>query len=106
MQRTLRLFGTIVLIAGCSFNTASPPKAKVFKSPARLYKAVDAEKFQEGRTLAVTRCAQCHRFFYPNEFSKEEWRKILNRKAQRLALRQRQVESLKLYFQASNDQNP
>jgi hypothetical protein len=105
MQRTLWLAAVIVLIAGCSLDTASPLKSDVFNSPARPHTVVDEEKFQEGRTLAVTRCAQCHRFFYPTEFSKEEWRKILNGKARKLTLSHRQVESLKLFFQASSVQN-
>jgi len=76
MRRTLWLFAIIVLIAGCSLDAVSPPTAEVFNASAQPYKVVDVEAFREGRTLAVTRCAQCHRFFFPKEFSPEEWIRI------------------------------
>lgn len=58
---------------------------------------------KKGRILAMTECAECHRYYSPEEYTPEEWDEIIRGKAQRLSLRADQVDALNLYFKLESN---
>jgi len=61
---------------------------------------VDEALLARGRALAVTECAECHRFYWPREYSSAEWPNIIKKMGDRASLRRSDIEALELYFVA------
>jgi len=58
----------------------------------------DKKSYANGRALAMTECASCHRFYYPRKYSPDQWKDIISKKEQRLSLREEQVTDIKFYL--------
>lgn len=58
---------------------------------------------KKGRILAITECAECHRYYSPEEYTPEEWYGIIRDKAQRLSLGSDQIDALDLYFKSESN---
>ena len=57
---------------------------------------------KKGRALAMTECAECHRYYSPEEYTPEEWDGIIQSKAQRLSLRTDQIDAIDFYFKSES----
>ncbi len=63
---------------------------------------IDKDSLAKGRVLAVTECVGCHRFYFPKEYTSEQWDRIIRKKAKRLSLSKEQMADINLYFQAAS----
>lgn len=102
--RTLLLVGVLMVaaIAGCVTADRYLPTADELIARGAASANADRSALQRGRTLAITECAQCHRFFWPDEYSSSEWREIVRRMAPLSSLGANQSADLELYFIASS----
>lgn len=57
-----------------------------------------AEQLERGRMLAVTECSDCHRQYWPVEYSVDEWPGIIVRMGRRASLDPEDVADLRVYF--------
>ena len=82
------------LTYSCTSKQTSIP-TNIQKGEGEIYS--NDRELRNGRMLARTKCAECHRFYSP-----EEWKIIIRRKSQRLSLRSDQVTVLDAYFQSES----
>jgi hypothetical protein len=102
-RRFILILGLLVLIFnGCSTLDSSLPTAESLLIYEIVPKDVDTKALNRGRALAVTECSGCHRFFFPQEYSPEEWRRIIRAMGKRMSLGGKQIEDLNLYFQLTS----
>jgi len=91
--KVLVLSGAVALLMSCA--TASGPAMTGEQMAAA---GVDGASMRSGRILAVTECAECHRFYWPHEYSPEEWPAITRKMGGRASLSKSQIKDLELYF--------
>jgi uncharacterized protein with PIN domain len=58
----------------------------------------DEAALRRGRALAMTECTECHRYYWPHEYSAEQWRGIVKKMGKRASLSSAQTEAVELYF--------
>jgi mono/diheme cytochrome c family protein len=104
MPRTAFIFITLFLfaaLAGCAPKIAPPGKAPAGTlSPTA--EVTESSAIKRGKQLAVTKCIACHRFYFPKEYSPNEWDMIIEQKRNRLSLTQSQVDSLAAFLKKSD----
>jgi len=61
-----------------------------------------SDVLKKGALLARMECGECHKFYSPEEYTSEEWKKIIQGKSQRLSLRKDQITELVIYFQSES----
>ena len=91
------IFISAGLGAGCA-TTAEP----ALTAESMAAEGVDAASVRRGRALAVTGCAECHRFYWPHEYSPEEWPRIVRKMRNRASLDSGQADAVELYFVATS----
>ena len=89
-------------MSGCAAARPPLPTAEELSSAGALSKGADPEALRRGRAVFVTECAACHRLFWPNEYSPEQWRAIVRRMAGRASLSGDQAADLELYLKAAS----
>ena len=61
----------------------------------------DVESLRRGRTLAVIECSTCHRNYWPEEFSPNQWSDIAQNMGRRANLTGPQTQDLRAYLMAA-----
>lgn len=88
--------------SGCAAGKASIPTADELGAAGALPGGADPDALRRGRVVLVTECAACHRLFWPNEYSPEQWRPIVKRMAGRASLSGGQAADLLLYLSTAS----
>lgn len=85
----------IILLYSCSPKIAPTvtPKSTI---PFKMI-ALNPNQYQ-GKTLFEANCANCHKLYAPNEFSKEAWKPILKRMQANTDLNDAQTEQVYDYI--------
>ena len=108
-RRLLAMLAIIVLVACVTNNTRLPPPEQLLMLDEGSTNP-ELENLRSGRSLAITECASCHRFYWPEEYSPEAWKEILRRMARLSSLSERQADHLTSYFllasQACHNKEP
>jgi len=91
-----------VLIAACTVITRSLPTADQLVKYQGSDIKVDVNTLRRGRALAVTNCAGCHRFYYPEEYSNGEWPEIIRDHAKVSSLNNNQIKDVMYYFNVAS----
>jgi hypothetical protein len=89
-------FAALVITAiflGCVATPDAPMTSEQMAS-----QGVDETALRRGRALATTECAGCHRFYWPHEYSPEQWPRIIGKMGKRASLSSSQAEDVSLYF--------
>lgn len=60
----------------------------------------DGNGMAKGRELAINQCGECHRFYFPKEYSSQFWENILKQKSDRLSLATDETAALTAYFKS------
>ena len=94
------------LFLACGTYTGSLPTPEQLAASVGINKGLDTDSLRRGRALAVTECVACHRFFYPREYSPEEWNEIILKKAKRLSLGKKQMEDIGFYLTTASTVAP
>jgi hypothetical protein len=87
------IFLSAGLCIGCATTAESGLTAELMAA-----EGIDEARVRRGRALAVTGCAECHRFYWPHEYSPEEWPGIVKKMGNRSALDSAQTADVELYF--------
>lgn len=96
-------FNIIAMVIFCAMLFSCAQKSPYIKvEEQKVTGGKDADDLKKGAALARMECVGCHRFYSPEEYSSEEWKKILQGKSQRLSLRKDQIEKLVVYFQSGS----
>lgn len=104
----MRYIYLIIITLSCAFlfscktNTASVLTFEQKVQHDEILEGIDKDSLKKGRALAKTECASCHRFYFPREYSPEQWTKIIRKKARRLSLGKEQMADINLYFQTES----
>jgi len=96
------IFLTLITLLSFTLFSCEVHKSSGSRSEKVLYEGTDKESYLRGRSLVMTECINCHRFYSPDEYSPEEWKKIISRKKQRLSLSEDQEKDINLYLQIEN----
>lgn len=102
IHRVLILGLLFLIIVGCAASSDSLLTAKQLVSYGVAPEDADMDALRRGRAMAVRECAACHRFYFPKEYSSEEWPKIIRKMGKRMGLDQRTIADLDLYFQLAS----
>jgi hypothetical protein len=90
------------LIAACATSARSLPTAGQLLQSGGVPEGVGRNALKNGRALAVTQCAGCHRFFYPEEYTPENWALIIRRMGKLSSLDKKQAREITQYFQTAS----
>jgi uncharacterized protein with PIN domain len=95
-----RKFAVAVLLflAATSFLGCATTSEPVLTSEQMAARGIDEAAMRRGRALAMTECTECHRYYWPHEYSVEQWRGIVKKMGKRASLSKSQIEDLELYF--------
>jgi diheme cytochrome c len=96
------LLMSLVVALGCAGGGRSLPTALQLPGPGQTPAQMQA--LARGRALAVTECAACHRFFWPDEYPPEDWPEIMERMAPLASLSPKQGKELTAYMVAASRQ--
>ncbi|MCL5965774.1 MAG: hypothetical protein M1550_00900 [Deltaproteobacteria bacterium] len=88
-------------ISGCAGGTIVPTPSQLVATGA-VPRDADLAALARGRAVFVTECAACHRLFRPDEYTPQEWKRIVARMAPRASLDSRQTSDLELYLSAAS----
>ena len=91
-----------VICYGCSTPYGLLPTAEILLKYDIDPKPADVKAVNRGRALSLRECSACHRFYFPKEYSPEEWPKIIRKMGKRMSLDKKQTEDLNLYFQLAS----
>ncbi len=94
----LCFFQLILMVTGCF------PTGKIVNSNGITPQngSMAAEKFKKGRGYYLRECGQCHPHVQPSERTRDEWRRILARKKNKVSLTNSQFAKLKEYILAES----
>lgn len=87
----------LLALIGCASIKRMPAADEVETRP----EGPDRETLRRGRALAVTECAGCHRIYWPEEFSPNQWSDIAQNMGRRASLTTSQTEDLRAYLMAA-----
>lgn len=87
----------VVALASCAAKRTMPTVDQLVDAGSNA----DIESMRNGRAMAMTECIDCHRFYWPDEYTAEEWEPILDRMADLSSLTPEQLEDLKVYMTAA-----
>ena len=86
-----------VVVGACSSARYTFPTAEQLGATGR-FDEEQVRSLESGRTLAVVECADCHRMYWPAEYTAAEWPRILSDMGRRASLSEDEVNDLELYF--------
>ena len=89
----IMIFLIAAIIMGCA-TTLEPG----ITSEQMAAQDIDEAVLRRGRALAMTECTECHRYYWPHEYSIEQWRGIVKKMGKRASLSSSQTEAVELYF--------
>jgi cytochrome c5 len=90
------------LSIGCATSSGSLPLPEQLTAPSRAGAEDDIASMRRGRALVVTECATCHRLYWPQECSPEEWERIIRDMGRSASLGEGQVRDMQLYMKAAS----
>jgi len=97
---------SFAILSACKTYTSSLPTPEQLDTLGRVPEGLDKDSLSRGRALAMTECAGCHRFYFPKEYSPEEWDRIILKHSKRLSFDKKQMKKINLYFQTASRAEP
>jgi mono/diheme cytochrome c family protein len=92
-----------VISIGCATSAGRLPPPEQLMSQNSAGQSNDPAALKRGRALVVTECAACHRFYWPDEYSPQEWEKIIRKMGKLASLSESQVEDIQTYMKAATE---
>lgn len=96
------VLGVLTTLIGCMTSSNWLPTAEQLLTRGMVPEGAESAALRRGRALAVTECAGCHRFYWPQEYPPGAWPKIVRDMGSRMSLGKEQAEALELYFLAAS----
>lgn len=110
MCRSYRIFmsvlGLVVAFSlgftGCANWPTLLPTDTQLVSLATMPERASVESFAHGRAVAVTQCANCHRFYFPHEYAPSTWPSLVSDMGKRAQLTPRETRDVTRYMVAAS----
>ena len=96
------LAAVVLTAAGCAVSNGFLPMPEQLANSGLVSTDTDMSALRRGRALVVTRCADCHRMYWPHEYSSEEWRHFARSMGELASMRKTQIRDLQLYLQGGS----
>jgi hypothetical protein len=91
-----KLFLVSLILASCETTNYVPPVTPQMASSTSL--GTSLSKLEQGRTLFVHRCIECHTLPAIWKYSREDWPKIVNDMSHRASLKPAEREAVVAYI--------
>ncbi len=106
MGKTIERGAVVLLVGaalavGCESTGWRLPMAEELVAPGTADEA-EAEVLRRGRALMVTRCADCHRLYWPGQYTPEVWAMFLRQHSQRVSLAKENLAAIEAYIVAAS----
>lgn len=75
--RSLLALATLSLVQACGGSAFPEPAEPDLQSAAQRWPGTQLAELQEGRTMYLRRCGNCHRPFEPGEVAAGDWPKVI-----------------------------
>jgi len=105
-MRTSRIRWTalaVVIVSGCALGGARLPTAEELLSSDGTSAEGTADALHEGRSVFLKDCAECHRYYWHEEYTPTEWRELLPEMGGRTGLGEDELRALTLYLASASD---
>src|SRR5438552_10278892 len=79
-------------VAGCAGSVGATDRAPAQPHPA-------ADPLAEGRKLYVAKCAKCHKFYNPGNYSDQEWKIWMGKMSKKARLKPEQQAAVSEYVE-------
>jgi len=96
------VMGFVIFLFGCAASNRQLPMPDQLSEKGVIPGNSDPAALSRGRALAVTECAGCHRFYWPDEYSPDSWPGIITKMGDLASLNEKQIKSLESYFVAAS----
>jgi cytochrome c5 len=98
-QHLLLAFSLALAIAAtsCSKESASTPDSMYVPSSSDATSTATLADLQQGRSLYISNCADCHSLYLPESFTASQWRNIMPSMSPRTSLTSAQVQMVLKY---------
>jgi hypothetical protein len=83
---------------GCATSSTPLPISEPSLVQGQFNEQSDLESLRRGRALAVTECAECHRFYWPHEYSPSAWPGIVRNMGRLASLNKDQIRDVERYY--------
>jgi len=96
------VMGFVIFLFGCAASNRQLPMPDQLAEQGVIHEKSGPVVLSQGRALAVTECAGCHRFYWPHEYSPDSWPGIIKKMGDLASLNEKQIKSLEFYFVAAS----
>jgi hypothetical protein len=101
----IMLAAAVFILNGCeSSNYAPPVTPQMASATSSTIKRVDAATLDQGRTLFVHRCIECHTLPSTWHYTVDDWTQIVDRMAPRANLKKTERDAIIAYIRAVRGQ--
>jgi len=87
----------VVTFAGCKKDTSTGSSALYVPTTSDVTTSATLADLQQGRTLYISTCGQCHDLYLPESFTAAQWRSILPNMTPRTSLSSAQIALVTKY---------
>lgn len=106
MKRIFSLFaGLVVVFGGCEALNNYPPPVTPNMAQAGKGSGAMMEKLEQGRSLFVGRCIECHVLPAIAQYPAKKWPRIVDWMAERAALKPAERDAVVAYVLAAHAEN-
>jgi len=103
VPRMAYILSALAAVSADRWVGCAAPKADQLPIPAELAAPQAQEAIlRRGRALAVTKCATCHRLYWPREYPPEAWPGIVRNMARQASLSESQGALVEAYYVAGS----
>ncbi|MHC4473261.1 MAG: hypothetical protein ACYTDY_02740 [Planctomycetota bacterium] len=79
------------------------PTAEDLLSSGEMSVEAEADALSQGRTVFLKGCAECHRYYWPEEYTATEWRELLPEMGGRTGLANDELRALTMYLATASE---
>lgn len=90
--------GLCLAIVGCASRPPNPSAAPPPLPGGAGVPLLDDEQVAAARTLYIAKCASCHKFYPPGNYSEAEWNSWMRKMSRKAKLKPTEEETLRNYL--------
>lgn len=109
-SRTVVVLWVVAGLAGCQ---SSPPGGRpgsdsipVLSADAANAAGLSVQELTEANNLYAAKCAKCHKFYHPTDYSQRDWEMWMRKMSRKSKLKLAQEELLTRYLAAFREGHP
>lgn len=86
------------VLQNCATTTWSMPTAERLVDLGIVEPDADLESLNRGRAIAIMDCRDCHRQYWPQEFTPKRWPRLTHNMGRLASMRNDQIDDLRFYM--------